>query len=110
MPVNKWFAAHLIFRSQVGAGPEPDPLCEDRVVLFHAPDEEHARAAATRYGLRDRGAYRNEIGTLVRWEFAGVDDLEELGSGPEPEGWEVAARHFRPSDIRRERARESREQ
>lgn len=105
---GKWYAAHLIFESRVGHALEMDPLCEDRVVLFFASDERSAREAAVQYGQREKQAYRNERGEPVEWFFVGLDELEELGSDPEKTGWEVASRHFRRSDLRREKEVEDR--
>ncbi len=95
---RKWFAARLIFKSQVGTGLEIDPLCEDRVVLFFADNEDRAREAALAYGRKEGISYQNEAGDEVRWRFVSLEDIDEVGTEPLPNGWEVSARHFRPSD------------
>ena len=105
---RKWYAARLVFASHVGNAVETDPLCEERVVLFFASDLESARKAAVQYGERESNAYRNEAGDPVEWRFVRIEDFEELTPQPVDDGWEVASRHFRPSDLAREKEAEER--
>ncbi|MGH8436902.1 MAG: DUF4288 domain-containing protein [Pseudomonas sp.] len=103
-----WYAARIIFKSHVGDIVDIDPLCEDRLVLFYASSETEARQAATRYAQRGQESYYNQDGALVEWRFVRVETIESIGRVPEQEGWEVASRHFRPSDLKRESAEEDR--
>lgn len=105
-PSLTWFSAHLIFESQAGHATKADPLCEDRVVLFRAAGLNAARASAEAYGRKEAHNYRNGAGELVTWSFIRVDDLDELGPELDEEGWEVASRLFRPSDMSRQQASE----
>jgi hypothetical protein len=98
----------LTFRSQLDGVPGIDPLCEDRVVLFRASDEENAQRTALEYGQREETSYRNKSGQLVTWRFIGIDHLSDVGSKPTVGGWEVSARYFRPSDARQANETEDR--
>ena len=95
--VATWYAATLVFSSDVGDVPSLRPLCEERVVLFRAANEPLAAAAAGAYGSREAHSYRNTSGELVRWRFAGIDKIECLAGSPDQDGWEVASRFIRRS-------------
>ena len=102
-----WYSIHVVFENCISGNLGPDPLCEDRVVLFLAVDEESAREAAVGYGEAEQTQYRNEAGELVEWKFARIAGVEDVGSEPVGSGWEVAFRYFRPSDVTHEQASES---
>ena len=88
-----WYSIHVVFENCISGNLGPDPLCEDRVVLFLAVDEESAREAAVGYGEAEQTQYRNEAGELVEWKFARIAGVEDVGSEPVGSGWRL------PSDI-----------
>jgi hypothetical protein len=91
----KWFAATLLFRSQVGVKKAARSLCEERVVLFESANERLARSAASKYGLAEKLQYDNKYGNRVVWRFVGIEKLEEIDSLTRNRGWEVASRFVR---------------
>lgn len=95
--VATWYAATLVFISDVGDVASIRPLCEERIVLFLSKNAARASAAAEAYGDNEVHSYRNTYGQLVRWRFAGIEKVERLQELPDSDGWEVASRFVRRS-------------
>jgi len=91
-----WYSTTCIFYSEIGGETGGRPLCEERVVLFDANDEEQALKAAKRYGRLEAHSYANAKGETVRWRFAAIESVHVL-EGPSANGWEVSAKFVRRS-------------
>jgi hypothetical protein len=91
-----WYSATLVFQSKIAQETSIRPLCEERVVLFHADSELQALKAGERYGRHEAHSYANAAGETVSWKFVGIDNLRVLDT-PGVEGWEVSARFVRRS-------------
>ena len=98
--MTTWYAATLLFWSEVGDVPSLRPLCEERVVLLRAVTKAVAEANALRHGMEEAHSYKNARGDDVSWSFAGIEKLEELSGPPSSGVWEVSSRY-----VRRARAR-----
>lgn len=92
-----WYAATLVFSSTIGRMHSLRPLCEERVVLFHAQNQTLVERMATAYGAKEAHSYENNRGEIVNWTFLGVEKIEELSPEPASGGWEVASRFVRRS-------------
>ena len=84
-----WFTAVLVLRSRVGEGFHDDPLLDHQVRLIQARDAEAAYARARVLGEGEAQTYRNSVGELVTWEFAGLADLAQLLASDISDGTEV---------------------
>lgn len=93
----QWFSVTLLFVSSVGNIRSLRPLCEERVVLFHARDEAATLDSARRFGESEAHSYKNSDGDAVEWKFLRIETIEALGVLPAEGGWEVASRYVRRS-------------
>jgi Domain of unknown function (DUF4288) len=93
--MSTWYAATLLFWSEVGDVPSLRPLCEERVVLLRAATKAMAEANALRHGAAEAHSYKNARGENVNWSFAGIEKLEELSGPPSAGVWEVSSRYVR---------------
>jgi Domain of unknown function (DUF4288) len=75
------FAAKLLFQFRVHSGNKRSVmrLCEERIILIHAPTAKKALAAAKRRGKSAQHSYTNDAGGKVYFEFVGLMDLLHLG-------------------------------
>ena len=89
-----WFAATILFRSEIDGLANLRPLCEERVVLFQAVSENEAQRHATLYAQREEHAYKNRANETVTWVFVAIEGLEVLDL-PSPSGWPVASKYVR---------------
>jgi hypothetical protein len=78
----QWYAAVLLFQSQVGTDWEDDPLVDHQVTLIRAVDPEAAYRAALEIGADGEHSYLNEERDTVTWSFLGLADLEKLLEAP----------------------------
>ena len=74
------FAAKLLFQFRAVKNGASDTmrLCEERFVVFRAPDARKALAMARRRGKSEQYRYRNDEGAIVHFEFVGIMDLLDL--------------------------------
>ncbi|MBU1536488.1 DUF4288 domain-containing protein [Myxococcota bacterium] len=85
-----WFSARLLIVSIVDDGePEDNCLCDYPFFVFQAMDEQEAIAKALQLGYEQEHTFRNEDGNDVRWAFAQIDQIWNLGD--EIDGKEIGS-------------------
>jgi len=98
------YAAKLLFQFRVVTNGVPNKrrTCEERIVLFKAPNARAALGDAKRYGRGEQHSYKNNAGGKVFFDFVGVLDLLQLGAecGPN-EVWYAITDVLRPMERRR---------
>jgi Domain of unknown function (DUF4288) len=57
---ENWFAARLLFEALNNGQEEPDPLCEESVILVRADSELNARQRANEAAANMEHGYENE--------------------------------------------------
>jgi len=100
---NSRYSAKLLFQFRVDLGSSSGKrrLCEERIVLVHAPSAGAALAAAKRKGEKAEHHYENDQGNQVYFEFFGVMDLLELGCEcGEDEAWYDIVERLLPMERR----------
>lgn len=70
---ESWYAATLVFTSQIGEKRARRPLCEERVVLVRALSEAHAATKLNEIGTAEGHAYENVHGERVVRRFVGIE-------------------------------------
>ncbi len=87
------FAAKLLFQYRVVVNGKSNRrrICEERLVVVHAPAAEAAHRSALKYGRGAQHRYKNPAGNPVHCEFLGILDLLELGveCGPDEVWYEI---------------------
>lgn len=96
--MNTWFAARLIFETEIGGRPSSDPLCEESIRLIEAPELDAAEAKALVIGKESEHSYENEEHEVVQWRFKGVLEIYELCESQLTDGVEVYSRMYRKSN------------
>lgn len=78
---NLRFSAKLLFQFRVVDGGKSNVmrLCEERIILIHAPTARKALTLAKRRGKSATHRYKNDAGSMVHFEFVGLMDLLHLG-------------------------------
>lgn len=97
------FAARLLFqvRKQSGRRSNVMRLVERRIILIAGRNAEDAWRTAVRHGKSSSGTGQPRAGTLVHWEFIGVEELLELGGEAEDnEVWWEFVPMLRPMERR----------
>ena len=94
---ERWYAALLLFGSEIDQVTHLRPLCEERVVLFRGGQQEQIEQRAQEYGRAEQHSYTNERGQEVRWRFQQVVLIDELEDPTVGKGWEVSSRFARRS-------------
>jgi hypothetical protein len=78
------YAANLLLEYDVREAPAARPLCERRIVVFHAPDVRAAIRCAKELGKAAQHRYRNADGHTVQVKFVGLIDVLDIDFvGPE---------------------------
>lgn len=76
-----WFSAKLLIVSLHDDGnPIEECVCDYPFVVFKAPDYEGAFTKAIELGKEQETSYKNAQGVTVRWAFASVEQIWDLGS------------------------------
>lgn len=81
------FAAKLLFQYRVVVKGRSNRrrVCEERLIVVHAPTAEGAYRSAVNSGRGAQHHYKNSAGNPVHCEFVGILDLLELGLECSPE-------------------------
>jgi hypothetical protein len=95
-----WFTASLLFSAERSATPDREPLWEEQIVLFQAPDESSAEAKASEHGKAQGHEYTNDAGEVVRWVFKKVERVHPIDSPTLEEGTELFCRFLRDSEVK----------
>jgi hypothetical protein len=74
----KKFLVRLIFRVHRGPGKKQASF-ESQFRIIHAENEAQAWLKARDSGLSEEGEVAPDYGGLIRWEFAGIELLLDLG-------------------------------
>jgi hypothetical protein len=83
-----WFAVKLLFESTV-RHEDGRIMQEESIRLIQASDETQARSKAPDLGASAEHEYPNELGETVRWQFAGVLEVQDLCEDNVFDGMEV---------------------
>jgi hypothetical protein len=99
--MQRWYVAVIVVRVRVGDAWADEHLIDHQVRLIRAPDPQAAYTRALALGATAEQSYRNGDGEVVRWEFAGLADLDEVQSPALDDGGEVYSWRVRgqPSDV-----------
>lgn len=100
-PTEFRYSAKLLFQWRVDVDGDSGVmrLCEERLVLIHAPDARKALALAKRKGKSAAFKCRNDFGDPLFFEFVGVLDLLQLGAEcDEDEVWYDIVRRKLPME------------
>jgi hypothetical protein len=90
-----WYAAKLIFESEIDGNPKADGLWEESIRIVMAASEDEARAEAFEIGKTAEHSYDNENGESVFWRFRDVEEIQDLCVSELAPGAEVFSRLFR---------------
>ena len=90
-----WYAAKLLFQSEIDRILEEDHLWEESIRLLMAENEDEARDAAVIVGKAAEHSYLNETGETVCWRFREVQEIQDLCVSELTQGSEVFSRLFR---------------
>jgi hypothetical protein len=101
MAEARWFIAILVVAARVEDAPAEAPLVDLQYRLIQATDAETAYRRALQLGASTNHSYRNSEGSVVSWNFAGLQDLCELGDQSLVDGTELYSRRVRrdPSQL-----------
>jgi hypothetical protein len=88
MPKNKLFVAVLVLESKAGDG-DRDTLVDHQVRLIRAPNANAAYDRGVRLGETENAAYKTSEGRIVRWQFLGLSELDQLDEHQLQDGGEV---------------------
>jgi hypothetical protein len=94
-----WFAASLLFKSNLPNEPEAQALWEERIVLIRAADEEEARMKAEDIGKRREHEYPAAAGNPVRWTFEKIESVRQILGDHLEHGTEVYSRFLSASEV-----------
>ena len=92
-----WYSANIIFQSTGHSGKED--LCEERIVIFDAPDEENALSQAEKYGRENEHEYVSGENGTIRWNFSFVDRVYEIDADELTPGAELFSRFLKKSEV-----------
>jgi hypothetical protein len=82
MAESRWFAAVLLFQSQVGTGWEDEAIVHHEVRIIRATSADEAYRRAQALGAKGQHSYPNAAGEDVAWHFLGLAELEKLVESP----------------------------
>jgi hypothetical protein len=94
IPMN-WYAAKIIFRSDIDGSIEGNQLWEESIRVLMAGSEEEARAEAVKVGMAAKHSYLSATGETVCWHFHEVQETQDLCVSELTHGTEVFSRLFR---------------
>ena len=93
------YAANLLFEYGVDGHRRARPLCEKRIVVFHARGPREAVRKARQYGKRAETAYQNADGQTFRIRFVGLIDVLGLEHSESEEVYYSMVRTSRPARL-----------
>lgn len=93
-----WYVATLLICSSVADTTPRMRTCDEQIRLLLAADSEEAYEKAIQLGKAEEDTYPNVYEQVVRWEFVGLVDLEELPSETIEDGVEIKSHLFRSKD------------
>lgn len=95
-----WFVATIILKCKVAGEPvtEGEWTCIQQIHVIRAVNREVAYEKALEIGKAEGTSYLNDQGQLVRWEFVGLENVEELQSQVIRDGTEIWGRVFNTND------------
>lgn len=91
---SKWYVATLIMKTVISARPDDTPACDKQVRVLRASSADEAYEKAMALGRMEEHAYENTYGEIVRWEFVGLVDLDEISARTIRDGTEIKSRIF----------------
>ncbi len=89
-----WYAAKLVFESEIDGNSKDDSLCEESIRVIAAATEDEARAEAFKIGKAAEHSYDNENGQSVFWRLRDVEEIQDLCVSELTPGTEVFSRLF----------------
>ncbi len=95
-----WYVITIVVKCKVAEGPvmPGEWGCSQDIHLVRAADREAAYERALEIGKSAETSYLNDQGQLVKWEFVGLENVEELASRVIRDGMEIWSRIFYTSD------------
>lgn len=87
----KWYVATIIMTCRVDGETAP-VTCDEQIRLIRAVAPDIAYQKAIRLGHREEHAYLNAEDRMVRWEFSGLSDLDDLFDERITDGVEIRSR------------------
>jgi hypothetical protein len=94
-----WYAGSLLFKALHVRSPEPDPVCEERIILVQAQTEAEARVVAEQTGKNAEHEY--EVSSpetdVLRWTFVGLQKLHPIEDSTLHSGTELFSRFLKQS-------------
>jgi Domain of unknown function (DUF4288) len=90
-----WYAAKLLFQSEIDGSCAEEPLLEESIRILIAANEDEARDGAVEIGRAAEHSYLNETGETVWWRFREVQEIQDLCVSELTQGTEVFSRLFR---------------
>ena len=75
--MDKWYTAVLVFRSIIDSDPKAESLTELQFRLVQSDSADSAYSMVNEIGKSENHSYRNSAGEIVRWQYAGMFDLQE---------------------------------
>lgn len=94
---KKWYVATLIFQSKLTGNSLPLG-CEESIHILYAQNADTAYEKALNLGSDGEHSYQNVHNEHVKWEFVGLENLEELFDGELRDGVEIRSRLFDCND------------
>lgn len=75
-------------------------MCDEQIRILRAPDEDAAFKKALQLGKDQEHSYENSEGEVIKWEFIGMENVEELVGDSVEDGTEIRSRIFEHHDPR----------
>lgn len=96
--MDRWYVATLILQCRVGETEEETWTVDEQIRVIRATDAENAYMKALAIGRDAEHSYTNAYSEVVRWQFLGLADLEELLGGEIRDGTEIRSRLFESNE------------
>lgn len=95
-----WFVVTIVLKCRIAEGPmmSGEWRCSQDIHLVRAANREAAYERALEIGKSQETSYLNAQGELVKWEFVGLENVEELASRVIRDGVEIWSRTFYTND------------
>ena len=93
-----WYTARLIIRCEVKGLKEDSSLTDEQVRLIKAESADEAYEKALILGEGEEYEYINSLNEKVRWVFAGIAELEEIGKRMK-DGIELSSKRSRVGSV-----------
>jgi hypothetical protein len=92
--MSHWYAAKLLFESEVEGEVLENSLCEESIRVIKAEDDDDAERKAEEVGVQAQHQYLNENGHTVRWHFRRVLEVQDISESQIVHGTEVFSRMY----------------